>query len=89
MYRALSHALHLAFAPLPQPAETWDPSAPPSPPSIQLLNKPPTTCLKFMVVVTMHGDGRMVTDKELLIDLRDHPAWQNVDIWTPPKFLIR
>ena len=88
MYRALSRALHLTFTPSHQLTETQDPSAPPSPPSIQLLNKPPTTCLKFMAVATMHGDGRMVTDEELLIDLRDHLAWQSVDIWTPPKFLV-
>ena len=68
-----------------------DPTASPdvSQESIQVLNKPPTTVLKFSAVPTLHPNGATVTDRDLLNDIMASPFWSNVCLWTPPKFLTR
>ena len=55
--------------------------------SIQVLNKPPTTCLKFMAVATTNSDSTEVTPTQLLEDIRSHPAWAEVPIWGLPRFV--
>ena len=64
---------------------------PPLSPSddIRLLNKPPTTLLKFLSVATINPDGTDVSDEQLLEELKAHPTWNEVMLWSPPKFLIR
>ena len=68
-----------------------DPTASPdvSQESIQILNKPPTTVLKFASVPTLHPNGAMVSDEDLLNDLMASPFWSGICLWTPPKFLTR
>ena len=51
------------------------PSSADSVDSIQILNKPPTTCLKFMAITTTNHDGSEVTPTQLLEDLWTHPTW--------------
>ena len=63
---------------------------PPSPSDdVRLLNKPPTTLLKFLSVATINPDGSEVSDEQLLKELKVHPTWNTVTLWSPPKFLIR
>ena len=63
---------------------------PPSPSDdVRLLNKPPTTLLKFLSVTTINPDGSEVSDEQLLEELKAHPTWNAVTLWSPPKFLIR
>ena len=56
---------------------------------IRLLNKPPTTLLKFLSVVTLNSDGTTVTEDQLLEDVKAHLAWESVTLWSPPKFLVK
>ena len=65
--------------------------APPPSPSddVRLLNKPPTTLLKFLSVATINSDGSDVSDEQLLEELKAHPTWNGVTLWSPPKFLVR
>ena len=65
------------------------PSSTSSSDSIQVLNKPPTTCLKFMAVATTNSDGTEVTPTQLLEDIRAHPAWAEVPVWGLPRFVAR
>jgi hypothetical protein len=55
---------------------------------VRILNKPPTTMLKFLSVSTLHPNGSTVTPKDLLQDIQLHPAWEHVPLWSPPKFLV-
>ena len=66
-----------------------DPSSIASTDSIQVLNKPPTTCLKFMAMATTNSDGSEVTLAQLLEDIRSHPAWAEVPVWGLPCFVAR
>lgn len=53
------------------------PSAPPSADStdsIQVLNKPPMTCLKFMAIATTNNDSSEAMPAQLLDDIKSHPA---------------
>ena len=60
----------------------------PSPsPEILVLNKPPTTALKFLVVPRHNLDGTDTDDMDLLNDLTAHPAWSDVELWSNPKFI--
>jgi hypothetical protein len=53
---------------------------------ICLLNKPPTTLLKFLLVSTINPDGSTVSDDQLLEEVMAHPAWARDTLWSPPKF---
>jgi len=55
--------------------------------SIQILNKPPTTELKFEKVRTKHDDDSLVTGKELIEQLKLGECWENVQIWGEPRFV--
>jgi hypothetical protein len=60
----------------------------PSPsPEIMVLNKPPTTALKFLAVPRHNLDGSDTDDMDLLNDLTAHPAWSDVELWSNPKFI--
>ena len=54
---------------------------------ILVLNKPPTTALKFLAVPRHNLDGSDTDEMDLLNDLTAHPAWANVDLWANPKFI--
>ena len=55
--------------------------------SIMILNKPPTTALKFLAVPQHNLDGSDTDDMDLLNDLTAHPTWANVELWSNPKFI--
>ncbi|KAF8688033.1 hypothetical protein AX14_003544 [Amanita brunnescens Koide BX004] len=60
----------------------------PSPsPEIMVLNKPPTTALKFLAVPRHNLDGSDTDDMDLLNDLTAHSAWSDVELWSNPKFI--
>ena len=60
----------------------------PSPsPEIMILNKPPTTALKFLAVPRHNLDGSDTDDMDLLNDLTAHPAWSDIELWSHPKFI--
>ena len=60
----------------------------PSPsPEIMVLNKPPTTALKFLAVPRHNLDSTDTDDMDLLNDLTAHPAWSDVELWSNPKFI--
>ena len=54
---------------------------------VMILNKPPTTALKFLTVPRHNLDGSDTDEMDLLNDLTVHPAWANVDLWANPKFI--
>ena len=54
---------------------------------ILVLNKPPTTALKFLAVPRHNLDGTDTDDMDLLNDLTAHPAWADVELWANPKFI--
>ncbi|KAF8682077.1 hypothetical protein AX14_004417 [Amanita brunnescens Koide BX004] len=54
---------------------------------ILILNKPPTTALKFLAVPRHNIDGSDTDDMDLLNDLTTHPAWADVELWSNPKFI--
>ncbi|KAF8684345.1 hypothetical protein AX14_004124 [Amanita brunnescens Koide BX004] len=54
---------------------------------ILILNKPPTTALKFLAVPRHNLDGSDTDDMDLLNDLTAHPAWASIDLWANPKFI--
>ena len=54
---------------------------------ILVLNKPPTTALKFLAVPRHNLDGTNTDDMDLLNDLTAHPAWADVELWASPKFI--
>ncbi|KAF8638361.1 hypothetical protein AX14_010199 [Amanita brunnescens Koide BX004] len=54
---------------------------------IMVLNKPPTTALKFLAVPRHNLDGSDTDEMDLLNDLTAHQAWANVELWANPKFI--
>ena len=54
---------------------------------ILVLNKPPTTALKFLAVPRHNLDGTDTDEMDLLNDLTAHPAWADVELWANPKFI--
>ena len=54
---------------------------------IMILNKPPTTALKFLAVPRHNLDGTDTDDMDLLNDLTAHPAWSDIELWSNPKFI--
>ncbi|KAF8721141.1 hypothetical protein AX14_010632 [Amanita brunnescens Koide BX004] len=54
---------------------------------IMILNKPPTTALKFLAVPRHNLDRTDTDDMDLLNDLTAHPAWSAVELWSNPKFI--
>ncbi|KAF8702135.1 hypothetical protein AX14_014498 [Amanita brunnescens Koide BX004] len=54
---------------------------------ILILNKPPTTALKFLAVPRHNLDSSDTDEMDLLNDLTAHPAWANTELWANPKFI--
>ena len=54
---------------------------------VMILNKPPTTALKFLAVPRHNLDGSDTDDMDLLNDLTAHPAWADIELWSNPKFI--
>ena len=54
---------------------------------IMILNKPPTTALKFLAVPRHNLDGTDTDEMDLLNDLTAHPAWADIELWANPKFI--
>ena len=54
---------------------------------ILVLNKPPTTALKFLAVPRHNLDGTDTDEMDLLNDLTAHQAWADVELWANPKFI--
>ena len=54
---------------------------------VMILNKPPTTALKFLAVPRHNLDGSDTDDMDLLNDLTAHPTWASVELWSNPKFV--
>ena len=54
---------------------------------IMVLNKPPTTALKFLAVPRHNLDGTDTDEMDLLNDLTAHASWANVELWSNPKFI--
>ena len=55
--------------------------------SIAILNKPPTTALKFASVPRHNEDGTETDDYDLHNDLMSNELWRDVEIFSPPRFL--
>lgn len=55
--------------------------------SISILNKPPTTALKFMSVPRHNKDGTDTDSYDLHNDLMANELWQEVEIFSQPCFL--
>ncbi|KAF8660108.1 hypothetical protein AX14_007474 [Amanita brunnescens Koide BX004] len=55
--------------------------------SISILNKPPTTALKFMTVPWHNEDGSETDSFDLYNDLVAHDLWRDVEIFSQPRFL--
>ena len=54
---------------------------------VMILNKPPTTALKFLAVPRHNLDGSDTDEMDLLNDLTAHPAWADIELWSNPKFI--
>ena len=55
--------------------------------SIAILNKPPTTALKFSSVPRHNADGTDTDSFDLLNDLLNNELWRDVEIFSQPRFL--
>ncbi|KAF8660083.1 hypothetical protein AX14_007476 [Amanita brunnescens Koide BX004] len=55
--------------------------------SIAILNKPPTTALKFMTVPRHNEDGSDTDSFDLYNDLMAHELWHDVELFSQPRFL--
>ena len=55
--------------------------------SIAILNKPPTTALKFMTVPKHNEDGTETDSFDLFNDLMAHELWRDVELFSQPRFL--
>ena len=55
--------------------------------SIAILNKPPTTALKFSSVPRHNADGTDTDSFDLLNDLLNNDLWREVEIFSQPRFL--
>ncbi|KAF8697727.1 hypothetical protein AX14_001267 [Amanita brunnescens Koide BX004] len=55
--------------------------------SIAILNKPPTTALKFSSVPRHNEDGSDTDSFDLFNDLMAHELWRDVELFSQPQFL--
>ncbi|KAF8669592.1 hypothetical protein AX14_006004 [Amanita brunnescens Koide BX004] len=55
--------------------------------SIAILNKPPTTALKFMTVPRHNEDGSETDSFDLFNDLMAHELWRDIELFSQPRFL--
>ncbi|KAF8722324.1 hypothetical protein AX14_009901 [Amanita brunnescens Koide BX004] len=54
---------------------------------VEVLNRPPTTSLKFMAVPRYNEDGSPTDSVDLYSDIKANPAWADVSFFSDPKFL--
>ena len=54
---------------------------------VEVLNRPPTTTLKFMAVPHFNKDGSPTDSFDLLSDIRANPLWEDIKFFSDPKFL--
>jgi hypothetical protein len=54
---------------------------------VTVLNRPPTTTLKFVVVPRRNEDGSSASKYDLINDLEGHPSWKDITFIDSPKFL--
>ena len=54
---------------------------------VAILNKLPTTLLKFMAVSTVNPNGSLATEADLMNDIVVHLAWREVRVTEGPKFV--
>ena len=55
--------------------------------SIAILNKPPTTALKFSSIPRHNEDGYESDSFDLFNDLMAHELWRDVELFSQPRFL--
>ena len=55
--------------------------------SIAILNKPPTTALKFLTVPRHNEDGSETDSYDLFNDLMAHELWRDVELFSQLRFL--
>ena len=53
----------------------------------EVLNRPPTTSLKFMAVPRFNEDGTPTDSADLYSDIKANHAWHDVNFFSDPKFL--
>ncbi|KAF8673045.1 hypothetical protein AX14_005439 [Amanita brunnescens Koide BX004] len=56
---------------------------------VEVLNRPPTTSLKFMAVPRFNEDGSPTDSADLYSDIKANPAWADVSFFSDPKFLSK
>ncbi|KAF8679375.1 hypothetical protein AX14_004557 [Amanita brunnescens Koide BX004] len=56
---------------------------------VEVLNRPPTTSLKFMAVPRFNEDGSPTDSSDLYNDIKATPAWADVSFFSDPKFLSK
>ncbi|KAF8680698.1 hypothetical protein AX14_004499 [Amanita brunnescens Koide BX004] len=56
---------------------------------VEVLNRPPTTSLKFMAVPRFNEDGSPTNSADLFSDIKANPAWADVSFFSDPKFLSK
>ena len=54
---------------------------------VEVLNRPPTTSLKFMAVPRYNEDGSPTDSADLYNDIKTNPLWADVSFFSDPKFL--
>ena len=54
---------------------------------VEVLNRPPTTSLKFMAVPRYNEDGSPTDSADLYSDIKGNPLWADVSFFSDPKFL--
>ena len=54
---------------------------------VEVLNRPPTTSLKFMAVPRHNEDGSPTDSADLYSDIKANPLWADVSFFSDPKFL--
>ena len=54
---------------------------------VEVLNRPPTTSLKFMAVPRFNEDGSPTDSADLYSDIKANHAWADVTFFSDPKFL--
>ncbi|KAF8691947.1 hypothetical protein AX14_002697, partial [Amanita brunnescens Koide BX004] len=54
---------------------------------VEVLNRPPTTSLKFMAVPRYNEDGSPTDSADLYSDIKANPLWADVSFFSDPKFL--
>ena len=56
---------------------------------VEVLNRPPTTSLKFMAVPRFNEDGTPTDSADLYNDIKSAPTWADVSFFSDPKFLSK